>query len=208
MESFQKGSNRSDINGTKSALRTNPLVIPDEYMRSFQTIFLIRDPRLVLFSLIKAHKDSWPEYRTKFAMFLNSNLQFVRDAHAWLASEAAEGNCPEPLIVDSEDVINNSETLQRLCDRTGLDKSRIRYEWEAMPEEVLSKLPIAGQRFLAEISRSTGVVPSRLRADLGSEKERASWRKELGEEDAEVLEGFVERAMPHYEHLYARRLQG
>lgn len=183
-------------------------MIADAYMRSFQTVFLIRDPRLAIYSLVKAMKDARPGYRTDFAMYLSANLQFVRDAYAWIASEAAEKRCPEPLVVDAEDITNDSGTMQKLCDLTGLDKEKILYQWEALPEETFAKMPEGAQRFLSEISRSTGIMPLRNRAGLDVESERASWRKELGFEDAETLEHFIEEAMPHYEYLYARRLHG
>lgn len=193
--------------GANCSSRTNPTVLPDEHLRDYQTVFLIRHPRLAVYSFMKAMRDARPEtYRTDFALYLGAELRLVSDVYQWVSSEASSGRGPKPIVIDAEDIVNGSGAVQKLCDMTGLEMERILYQWEAMAEEDIAKLPGSAKRFMSEINRSTGILKTRNNAPIDSEEEKKMWIDELGREDAETLERFVRQAMPHYEHMYARRL--
>lgn len=198
----------SDLNNT---------VLPDEFLRLFRPIFLIRHPAMMFPSLFRATRDlnfeNGPPEERKVSM----NALSVRRIYDWFvrefeqagsaSSSSSQDDGTWPVILDADDVINNPAVILRLCDLTGLDKTKLCFEWEqATPDEANTMHPTE-KRMLSTLRTSNGIMKDKSAGTVDIDAEAKKWREEFGEEEAAMLEQCVHDAMPHYDFMKARRLQ-
>lgn len=203
---------------------SNQTVLSDEYLRSWQMAFIIRHPAL-----------AWPSmYRamTKLAAagvidedgimgtsLTNMSLGWTRMLYDWCAEQPDAPNPPP--VIDAHDVIHNPGVVLKLCERTGLDKSVLQFEWNDNDAEKLTHVAsasadapagehgidrTAASIMLSSLMGSTGLLKDKAPVNIDVKAEAEKWKVEFGDEVARLIEKAVWDAMPHYEYLKARRI--
>ncbi|KKK26964.1 hypothetical protein ARAM_006060 [Aspergillus rambellii] len=182
----------------------NDTIIPDEYLRQWQSTFLIRHPALSAPSYFRAVAHSRPHLSqdevlilTKFAM----DLKRIRRLFDWFESDA--GTLP-PVLLDADDVIRQPEVVRRYCQMVGLDPTKVRFTWTA-GEEIDNNLVRA--TFMRTLKESSGVIMEKAPDVVDIEHECQKWKEEFGEEMGRELQNLVEEVVPDYEYLKAKRLR-
>ncbi|KAL4929915.1 uncharacterized protein BDV17DRAFT_290270 [Aspergillus undulatus] len=181
--------------------KTNPTIFPDSFLKSWRPIFLIRHPALTFESWYRAesgarHVDirdkSWAFYTT---------FQYSRQLYDWYHSCSTEPDST-PIVVDADDILDGSSTIERVCSSLGMDTQRILYEWDAIqtPEG-------AGCRelkFMSDYWNSTSIDSSKSSRGLDMAAKYTQWQNDFGPDTANGLWELVQRAMPDYKYLRAR----
>ncbi|KAJ5735479.1 uncharacterized protein N7483_000604 [Penicillium malachiteum] len=209
---------------TKTYSPSNETIFSDEYLRSWQMAFIIRHPAL-----------AWPSvYRSLMKMsefgimaqdsvigtsFTHMDMRWTRLLYDWCLEQP---DTPAPPLLDAHDLIHNPEIVLEFCERTGLDKNALQFEWPDKNEAKKSLIwachnPEAGDVkvkmhqnaagvLLVTLEASTGIVNSKTPETIDVAAELESWREELGVEVATLIENAVRKSMPDYEYLMTRRL--
>lgn len=203
----------------------NETIFPDEYLRTWQMAFIIRHPALAWPSMYRsmlkiAESGMLDEDGVKGSSFTNMDMRWSRLMYDWCM---AQPDAPvQPPIIDANDLIHNPEVALEFCERTGLDKSVVQFEWkdknepkkslkwachnpEASEEEVKMHQN-AANIMLGTLENSTGIVKDKAPETIDIDVEAAKWREEFGEEVGALLEQSVRNSMPDYEYLTARRI--
>ena len=205
-ERYGKTQTHSDLNNT---------VFPDEFLRLFKPIFLVRHPALMFSSLFRASRDIvtevGPQEEGRFAVHSAS----VRQIYKWFeeqfeqtrSADPNDGEGDWPVILDADDVINDPGVILRLCELTGLDKTKLRYEWDKAKKDEIEELDKPAQRMLSTLNASNGIMKEKTAGTVDIDAEVKKWEVEFGEETAAIIEKAVRDAMPFYEYMKARRLR-
>ncbi|KAL9107268.1 MAG: hypothetical protein Q9227_007809 [Pyrenula ochraceoflavens] len=192
----------------------NDTLLPDDFLRQWRPVFLIRHPALVFPSLYRAMTDSEgfgaaEEKREPFNMGMT--LRWSRRLYD-LYTTLLPSSSPWPTVIDADDVINEPQVLIRLCRLMGLDETKMQFSWEQVPEsqrEHLAKTvsPMV-RRMMSTLWASEGIMKDKTpKAEaIDVEVEAAKWRKEFGESEGRQLEEWVRKALPDYEFLRGKRL--
>ena len=197
----------------------NITILPDEFLRTFMPIILIRHPAMMFPSMARAGSD----LAAKLDMSMESESELVmsmkdiRGAYEFYANDLAKrantanGPGPWPVIVDADDLIANTGAIAtKLCELTGLSKSHLQFAWDKDTRrryEENDPLQISAERMLSTLRASNGVLKDKMAGNIDLDVEAKKWKEEFGEEKGENLEKHVRAAMPDYEFLKARRLQ-
>lgn len=202
--------------GEHSLANVTPL--PDQFLRAWKPIFLIRNPVSAFPSYHRASRElkfnnSDDTYKLLMTMHWNRALydwyaqQFEATAAAQNGDAHQDEDASWPILLDADDVMTEPSVLLRLCEIIGLDSSKLRYSWEQSSRETLEAKPPKERRMLSSLLASSGIDKSKTSANLSIETEAMKWREEFGEEDGAMIEEYVRDAMPDYEYLKARRLK-
>ncbi|PWY81961.1 hypothetical protein BO70DRAFT_379909 [Aspergillus heteromorphus CBS 117.55] len=197
---------------TSSCLNSclNHTVLPDEYLQTFWPTFLIRHPALVYPSMYRVLSDVSAQSANIERMLQAAiNLGWVRSLYDWYATREESSMCAEensrgPVILDADDIIARPEVVHRYCEIVGLDPTKLRFTWADIKHEDHP----AGERFLSTLRDSSGVDSSKVAGTIDLVRESQRWREEFGETAGGRLMEMVQAAMPDYEYLRSRRLQG
>ncbi|KAJ5716506.1 hypothetical protein N7493_008417 [Penicillium malachiteum] len=203
---------------------SNETIFSDEYLRSWQMVFIIRHPAL-----------AWPSYWRAMLKFSqegiidNAGLQrttrtsmamrWSRVLYDWYM-EQGNGVVPPP-ILDAYDLINNRDAVVTFCTKIGLDPNALQFEWDAQQNDqnwasdkakakagndVEGGHIRAANIMLSTLTHSSGVVKNKTPENVDIDAELVKWKAEFGDEIAKSIETSVAESMPDYEYLKARRL--
>ncbi|KAJ5365135.1 hypothetical protein N7517_008021 [Penicillium concentricum] len=202
----------------------NKTVMSDEYLRTWQIVFIIRHPALAWASMyramLKLSKVGFiDDDGMRGATVTNMTMKWTRKLFDWCLEQPDEP--VTPLVIDAHDIIHNRGAVVKFCERAGLDTASMQFEWNGNekksenwapenanmgnPEEV-EMHKVAASIMLSTLEDSTGVVKDKAPASVDIDAEVTKWRVEFGDEVAEMLEKATRDSMPDYEYLKANRV--
>jgi hypothetical protein len=180
----------------------NRTLLPDEILRQWFPIFIIRHPA-----------SAFPSY---YRVLTNSNSSKARilqqatmvNTYHWTRSLYdcyKQSFGIQGVILDADDIITNPHQLVNVSNAIGLDPSKLKFTWAATcsSEEVAAKTTHDPQHleFMETLDRSTGIIKDKTRSSIDLEKEKVKWREEFGDEQGKKLEEWVAAAMDDYKYL-------
>ncbi|KAJ5502992.1 hypothetical protein N7463_005866 [Penicillium fimorum] len=202
----------------------NKTVMSDEYLRTWQIVFIIRHPALAWASMyramIKLSKVGFiDDDGIRGTTVTNMTMQWTRKLFDWCLEQPDKP--VTPLVIDANDIIHNPRAVVNFCEKAGLDTASMQFEWNGNekksenwapesanmgnPEEVeIHK--VAASIMLSTLEESTGVVKGKAPVSVDIDAEVTKWRIEFGDEVAEMLEKATRDSMPDYEYLKANRV--
>ncbi|KAI9713514.1 MAG: hypothetical protein M1820_000896 [Bogoriella megaspora] len=200
----------------------NDSVLPDHLLRQIQPTFLIRHPALVFPSNYRVEiskKGRVAAAATKReALDITMSMRWSRQLYDFYMTKpqlTLTKSRSQPVIIDAYDVINAPQQLfPRFCTLTGLDPSKLTFNWKRTSDETRSRVcratSPAAASYLSTIWASEGIIKEKAidcpeEIDIGLEA--VKWREEFGEAEARKLEEWVRRAMPDYMYMWERRLK-
>jgi hypothetical protein len=194
-------------NTTHSA--QNRTLLPDDFLRQWYPIFVIRHPASAFSSYYRVLKasDSSAEKILQQATMVNT-YHWTRTLYELY--KQTFGICG--IILDADDVVANPHLLINVAKRVGLDSSKLKFTWKATSseEEIAAKTVQDPQHleFMDTLDRSTGVIKggARVVVDLG--EMGGAWREEFGDEEGKRLEGWVRAAMDDFRYLERNKFEG
>jgi len=130
----------------------NPTWFSESLLAISQPIILIRHPAQTWYSNYRLNRQ-WLKYEPDepWCKCLSS-LLWARLLYDYLCSLGTE-----PIIVNAEDIIYNTEALvESLCNKLELDHAGVRFSWPVVPVE--ERPPGAAGAFRETIDSSTGIV--------------------------------------------------
>lgn len=150
-----------------------------EFLDGVTHTFLIRDPRETIPSYLAIEPDAPPE---------RIGFESLHEIYASVAERTAS----QPVVLDAADLVRDPEgTVRAYCAATGIPFLREALRWE--PSQRPEWQP--SRRWHEAVATSTGFSaaqrPRTLAADPGSDP---------------VLAGYLNRNLPYYEDLRARRI--
>ena len=166
-------------------------------------------------SLFRAVRDLDTEVGPEEEGRLAANSASLRQIYDWFVEQFEQTNSADPndgdgnwpVILDADDVINEPGVILRLCELTGLDKTKLRYEWDQAKKEEIEEQNKPTQRMLSTLNASNGIMKEKTAGTVDIDAEVKKWEVEFGEETAAIIEKAVRDAMPFYEYMKARRLR-
>lgn len=191
--------------------KTNPTFLPDDIFTSFIPVFTIRHPALVVESWYRAESRALNLDLSVQTWESNTGYSFLREVYDWflqncpdkIQKDANEGQGPfHPLIIDADDVLEDEQTIPRLCRLIHMDPSLVPSDWEAqeLPTDAWTR------SFLQGFLSSTCIDKSKSANGLDLEERYQIWREEFGDGIAQYLIKFTERDLAHYRYLKERAL--
>ncbi|KAJ5860529.1 uncharacterized protein N7529_007839 [Penicillium soppii] len=208
---FRVQQNSSSSTSTWSS--KNQTVLPDEALRKWRLVFLIRHPALAFPSYYRAMLELHEEgylHESEFQPHLQANmtLQWTRTLYDWSCELFSE-----PLMLDADDVISNPAAIAEFCETTGLDSSQLKFAWNSAPKggEAKSSSESETKKSLGAVMEKTlldssGVLKGKSSDGIDIATESIKWKRDFGQEMSEALEQSVKDAMCDYEYLRARKL--
>ncbi|KAK4148672.1 hypothetical protein C8A00DRAFT_47526 [Chaetomidium leptoderma] len=197
----------------------NQTWLPDEYLRTWRLAFIIRHPALAFPSLYRAlvkltKLGALNEDGMKGAGMANMSLGWTRKLFDWSLEQS--GGKTVPLVIDGNDVILNPGAVVRFCEAAGLDTGALQFDWTGESDKKKEPTPgtwagvdeQAARVMLSTLEASKGIVKDKAPATVDIKAEADKWRAEFGDEAAGAIEKAVLDAMPDYEYLKERRVQG
>lgn len=193
---------------------SNQTIFPDAYLESWNPIFLVRHPARAFESIYRSIMDvsktpivaEASEESIQKLIESHMTLSWTRDLYEWYG-----GRGFDPIVIDAEDVVVNTEALtQRLARYIGFDGEKLQYSWNECGQDVQAKQEAHVRRMLSSLNESKGVKadPSKLSSHIKSAEELLpKWTEEFGEQTANHMKRWVEGAMPDYEYLRERRMR-
>ncbi|KAJ5344628.1 hypothetical protein N7452_002632 [Penicillium brevicompactum] len=207
---------------TQTYSPSNETMFPDEYLRTWQMVFIIRHPALAWPSMYRAmqklsNQGILDDDGVRGTSVTNMSMRWTRLMYDW-CMEQPDAPVPPP-VVDAHDLIHNPEIVLQLCEKTGLDKSVVQFEWKSetksqhwachKPNADVNEVKMhqsAAQVMLSTLEDSAGIVKDKAPQTIDISAEAAKWRDEFGVEVGDLIEKCVHDSMPDYEYLKARRI--
>lgn len=166
-------------------------------------MFLIRHPVLTWESWYRAesgarHVDvadkSWAFY---------TSFEYSRQLYDWFISNRTE-KMPMPIVVDVDDIMDKSPTINTICSLLGMDPQYIPSQWDTIqaPEG-------AGCRelkYMSDYWNSTTIDSSKSSRGLDVTARYTQWQEEFGRGVADELWKLVEKSMPDYNYLKSKKV--
>ena len=182
----------------------NILQVPDELLIRPGTIPVlnIRDPRATIPANYRVLTRFGLEHGGSLPLLsMTSNLIWTRLLYNFFVSRGIE-----PVVVDADDLMTDREFVGRLCIRLGLDPEAVIFSWPKITED--EKRETHPMQYISQstLYESTGVDSGLAVKNRNMEAEEIAWKREFGE-DADMVEGCIHRAMPHYQWLFERRFR-
>ncbi|KAJ5832596.1 hypothetical protein N7474_000907 [Penicillium riverlandense] len=205
---------RSPRDGSKETHSPrNITILPDRVLAEARHIFLIRHPALTVPSYYRAFVDlHGPEavIKEEARLMAHVTLYWTRCVYDWLQSIQASSDMVQPMILDGDDFITNPQLLTEVCEFTGMDSSKLQFEWAPATEAELDQLPdTTMRRMRGTLFTSSGVMKEKAwNGNRCIREEAHKWRDEFGDHGAEWIQKWVWKSMPDYEFLKARRFLG
>ncbi|PYI09172.1 hypothetical protein BO78DRAFT_395042 [Aspergillus sclerotiicarbonarius CBS 121057] len=207
---------------TQTFSPNNQTVFPDEYLRTWTMMFIIRHPAIVFPSFIRAMEKVSKIGIIDAAILPGTlatsvTLRWTRLLFDWCLEQTGSA----PLLLDAHDVIHRPDAVTKFCRLAGLDPSKLKFEWErttqvdsgsnsSVPQngvpEQRDTWDAAKSIMLSTLQGSSGVMKDKEPGVIDIATEAKKWRVEFGEEMAQFVEKAVSDAMPDYEYLKARRV--
>lgn len=198
----QTGIGRSDLNET---------LFPDEFLKTWKPIFLIKHPAASFPSfyraLVKASSPEFPQSSQGQKLYQKAMaLRWVIKLYNFYVQHFSESRSDQvqwPVVIEADDMITKPEILVKLCEITGLDSSKLRFSWEKKRTDE----PAEWKAFRGTLYESTQIDVSKAIGDVDMDVEAAKWREEFGEAIGRMIETRVREAMPDYLFLKSKRLR-
>lgn len=198
--------------GTRS--KHNLTVFPDEFLHTITPTFLIRHPAMVIPSYYRAARDQInmeaiprPDSLAGGPTIIEATMRWNRSLFDFYTDYYASIGRPPPTVLDADDIMTSGSSLvPKYARAVGLDPAKIRFAWDKGTGDDGKLIPIE-RRMLSTLLDSSAVDKSKIAGqDLDIDAEAVKWRDEFGEEGGRNLEGWVRNAMPHYQHMRAKRM--
>ncbi|KAJ5974923.1 hypothetical protein N7481_008630 [Penicillium waksmanii] len=195
----------------------NETILSDGFLKTWLPIFLIRHPALSFPSFYRACVRADGEEFMKSIPGRRScqmvmTMRWTRKLHDFYVEHFNESNIQAeqgkakaiwPIVLDADDIMTEPAVLVRLCNTIGLDRDRLRYQWE--PADQVP--PLWAQAFRTTLDSSTTINTKKAAGDIDINEEGRKWRDEFGEEDGQMIENYVRAAMLDYNFLKSKRLR-
>jgi hypothetical protein len=213
------------INKESSSRSSNPTVLPDEFMRTWQPTFLIRHPALAFPSLYRALGDiddrikaTGREKDMEHFWRHRLTLRWSRALYDWYersfggtqrtSSPCSEGTCIQwPVVLDADDIMENPELVRKYAQLVRMDPSCVINSWAPTAGDWQTNTKWRSRRMYETLLSSEGIDAGKVAGDVDLDEQATKWRWEFGETTGRRLEMLVRDAMPDYEYLKARRLR-
>jgi hypothetical protein len=187
----------------------NRTVLPDEFLRRWFPIFIIRHPASAFssyFRILTSSDSSKAKIQQQAAMV--NTYHWTRSLYdCYKLSFGTQG-----IILDADDIMANPQLLVNVSKTIGLDPSRLKFTWTATqtPEEIAAKAAQNPQHleFMETLDRSTGIVQDKTRLSINLDREKGKWREQFGSEQSAKLEAWVIAAMSDYKYLIDNKFRG
>lgn len=194
--------------GSGAVSMGNPTVLPDVFLRSWTPVFLIRHPARIFPSLCRALMNIHRVQLSNGDMdyFLHDLQQQMslttRRLYDWYAEQL-----PGPiLLLDSDDVINDSGVVEQLARQIGLDVTKMQRSWKPAEQSEMAEASSSDQVFMQTIMTSSGIQKDKAAGQINLMEESLKWRAEFGDAIGALVELCVKEAMPDYNYLRSKRL--
>lgn len=180
----------------------NCTLIPDEILRQWFPIFVIRHPASAFSSYYRVlTKSDSSEAKTMQQATLVNRYSWTRSLHdCYKRSFGIQG-----IVLDADDVIADPQLLRSVSSALGLHPEKLKFNWTATrsPEEIAAQMMQNPRHveFMETLDKSTGIVKDKMRAAIDVEQERRQWENEFGVENGKKLGEWVAAAMEDYEYL-------
>ncbi|KAK2871817.1 hypothetical protein FQN49_002793 [Arthroderma sp. PD_2] len=193
---------------TLNSLSTNPTILPDDFLTSWQPLLLIRHPAIVFESWYRAECRTVGEVGVNDPSWsLFTSFQYSRQLYDWFESKEPTGlpedGSSKPLVIDSDDIIE-STSLDKLCELCGMDPTFLLYEWEAT--EPPSDASPRWLGFMTGLASSTSIDRSKSSRGIDITARHSQWKDEFGVLVADALFERVNEAMEDYNYLKSRKI--
>ncbi|OAA34784.1 hypothetical protein NOR_08296 [Metarhizium rileyi] len=195
--------------------KLNITMLPDEYLLTWLPTFLIRHPALAFPSLYRTllkREDSEKVSADNFAALV-ATVKWTRDLYDFYVQRRGHLPCSPgqrdewPIVLDADDVIAHPRTVSVYCEKLGMDPRQLRYTWDQVGPEHMSRMRVEQVIMRSTLYASTGVMQNKTSDGLDIADEVNKWKTEFGVPAAEHIEMLVRGAMPDYEYLRAKRLR-
>jgi hypothetical protein len=200
---------------TKTRSPPNETIFPDEYLRAWNPIFLIRHPALTFPSRYRAFLDL--EAKTATAEARNAHLSINMTFHAtralydWygreLSGSSSNNNVTWPIVLDADDIICDPGVTVRLAEIMGMDVDKLQFSWSPLSQQERERYFPSAQRLLSTLHSSGTLDKEKAATGIDLDTEIMKWKEEFGERDGAYIERCVRDAMADYEFLRAKRLR-
>ncbi|KAM3512136.1 hypothetical protein MY11210_004200 [Beauveria gryllotalpidicola] len=192
-------------------LQPNPSALPDEFLLQCTPAFLIRHPALAFPSYYRVRMlfcngdMSKLENEMVPSVAMACTLRWTRQLYDWYAEAwTAQGlQAKEPIVLDADDMLQNSLVILRFCDLVGLDRNKVKFHWDPVSKEEQSGVRVVTRQTLYS---SSGITKGKSFEGLTIEGEAEKWKAEFGELVGNRIEGWVRAAMPDYTYLVGKKL--
>lgn len=173
---------------TKSEVSVqNRTVLPNIFLRSWTPIFLIRHPVRLFPSLCRAllevRKSQMSDVGLDYFLCdMQSQMSLVgtRRLYDWYASDLlAKEHASDPILLDSDDVINETGVTEQLVRLVGLDLAKMKRSWTPAQEAELAQVSGSDKVFLETLMTSSGIQKSKAAGDVNIDEEALRWRAEF-----------------------------
>ncbi|KAL8738869.1 MAG: hypothetical protein Q9181_000396 [Wetmoreana brouardii] len=204
------------VNRNGLALRTNPSVLPDSFMRTLAPILQIRHPAIAIPSLYRAvHQAAGSVDVNSDDFARGTTFAWERIVFDWYCEhvytqrkQTTRGHHSWPLVVDGDDLVNENErVVSAICALANLDVKGVAVKWQPANEEIKSNQSDGVNVFLSTLHSSNGIIQTGIReGSLSIEKEAEKWVEEFGPEIANKLREVTEATMDDYKYLMQYRI--
>jgi hypothetical protein len=145
---------------------------------------------------------------SQFDLFMTFTWQ--RRLHDWYLKQVGESMDKEvwPVVIDADDVIASPEVVVRYCELIGINPAKLKFEWAPVTDEEKVKTgnPTV-QRLLSSLMASSGIQKDKVSTNIDIPAEAVKWEEEFGEKIGGKMKVWVEKGMPDYDFMKARRLR-
>ncbi|KAF7193158.1 hypothetical protein HII31_05502 [Pseudocercospora fuligena] len=179
---------------------SNPTIFSDTFLQDHIPVLLIRHPALAFPSTTRVASQYFEATGGIGSTFMNLILRY-----RWMVIlydyYHNNPNLPEPVILDSDDLMYNREAVAEFCKELELDPENMKYEWAKTKVDVVYARE---DIFVDTLANSEAVVSGKSSEGIDVDVEMVKWRAEFGDERAEMLRKRVDEAMEDYWFLRNR----
>jgi hypothetical protein len=183
--------------------KENPSMLPDDMMRSWIPVFIIRNPIMIGQSWYRTETRVKPLDLSSFnwRQLLSSN--FIRVIFDWYMS-LPEGQRIKPIVIDADDLVEDNRAINELCRQCGMDEHSVLHEWET--KQAPSDVDPHFKSYIGDLWNSKGVDKSKSSKGITLDGQYKVWREEFGEDVAEELRAYAGENMDNYMHMKSYKI--
>jgi hypothetical protein len=203
----------SSLQGQGPETHTNPTVVPDWVLLRPGTVPILNfcHPILVCERIYRSFTTlpSYEPEKVHELVSIGATLRWQRLMYEWYLQHGVPLGI-NPIVLDADDYLgpDKESLMQNLCNRVScLSPDSILYSWPRTTSGDLAGISSEMQLVHQTLLGSDGVMSGYDMRGRDIETETAKWAEKYGQEEADVLKGFVEKTMPDYEYLMAHRLR-
>jgi hypothetical protein len=177
--------------GLERTHSSNETFLPDEYLRTWCPIFLIRHPALAFPSRYRAFLDmedatSMPEGR-RVHLSVNLTFHWTRSLYDWYSQHFSESGSPSaaggvttwPIVLDADDIICEPSLCVRLAEIMGIDSEKLRFSWSPLSQEGIGNYVPNARRLLSTLHASGGIEKGKAAVNIDIDSEANTLRAVL-----------------------------